>query len=103
MGCMELKVLGPGDQPDDFSENLKTLLSAQQPAWDALAKWFLTTDSFDADDAETSPVAIASPLAPAQYRNCVSVLQYLLESLHQTNRPLSDLQQDLLVLGLSSA
>ena len=100
---MELKVLGPGDPPDDFADNLKTLLSSQPPAWDALARWFLTTDSFDVDDAAASPVAIASPLAPAQYRNCVTVLQYLLEAWHQTNKPLSDPQQDLLVLGLAAA
>jgi hypothetical protein len=102
MGCMELKVLGHGDPPDDFADNLKTLLSAQPPAWDALARWFVTTDSFDVDDAVASPVAIASPLAPAQYRSCVRVLQYLLEAWRETNKQLSDLQQDLLVLGLTA-
>jgi hypothetical protein len=70
--------------------------------WDALAKWFLTTDSFDVDDAVASPAAIASPMAPAQYRNCVDALQYLLEAWRETNKQLSDLQQDLLVLGLSA-
>ena len=102
MGCMELKVLGPGDPPDDFADNLKTLLSAQPSAWDALARWFLTTDSFNIDDAVASPAAIASPLSPAQYRTCVSVLHYLLEAWYETNKQLSDLQQDLLVLGLGA-
>ncbi len=100
---MELKVLGPGEPPDDFADNLKTLLSAQPPVWDALARWFLSTDSFDVDDAVSSPAVISGPMAPAQFTNCVDVIRYLLESWRETGKQLSDLQQDLLILGLGAA
>jgi hypothetical protein len=41
-------------------------------------------------------------LAPGQYKKCASGLQYLLEAWHESEQQLSDLQQDLLVLGHSA-
>jgi hypothetical protein len=99
---MELRVLGADGPPDDFADNVKTLLAADQPAWETLAKWFLTTDSFDVDAAVGSPVIAASSLLPGQYRKCAGGLEYLLEAWYVSGLQLSDLQHDLLVIGLSA-
>lgn len=99
---MELRVLGVDGPPDDFADNIKTLLSVDQPAWEILAKWFLTTDSFDVDKAIASPVVAGSSLLPSQYRKCAGALEYLLEAWHASGLQLSDLQHDLLVWGLST-
>jgi len=100
---MELRVLGVDGPPDDFADNIKTLLSVDEPAWEMLVKWFLTTDSFDVDEAIASPVVAASSLLPSQYRKCAGALEYLLETWHASGLQLSDLQRDLLVWGLSTA
>jgi hypothetical protein len=102
MGSMELRVLGPDGPPEELADDLKTILSVDPVAWETLAKWFLTTDSFDVDDAMTSPILAASPLSPSQFRKCANGLQYLLEDWHLSGLQVSDLQKDLLVLGLSA-
>jgi hypothetical protein len=100
MVCMELKVLGANGPPDEFADDLKTLLALDSSAWAVLRQWFLTTDSFDTEEAISSPAIAASPLLPDQFRQCVRALQYLLESWHASALELPDLQRDLLALGV---
>jgi len=102
MDCMELKVFGANGPPDEFANDLKTLLALDPSAWEIIEKWFLTSDTFDTEDAISSPAIAASSLLPEQFRQCVRTLQYLLESWHASGLQLSDLQRDLLVLGVAA-
>src|ERR1035438_7136357 len=102
MGSMELKVFGANGPPDDFANDLKTLLALEASAWDIVGKWFLTTTSFDTEESISAPAIAGSSLLPEQFRQCVRALQCLLESWHASGLQLPDLQRDLLVLGVAT-
>jgi hypothetical protein len=102
MDCMELKVFGANGPPDEFANDFKALLALDSSAWEIVGKWFLTTDSFDTEEAISSPAIATSPLLPEQFRQCARALQYLLESWHASALQLADLQRDLLVLGVAT-
>jgi len=99
---MELKVFGANGPPDEFADDLKTLLTLDSSNWEIVGKWFLTTESFDIEDAISSPVIAASSLLPDQFRQCAGALQYLLESWARVRHSVPDLQRDVLVLGVDT-
>jgi hypothetical protein len=58
---MQLKIFGSSVTPDEeFTKALKTLFEIEEEAWDDLAKWFLTTESFDDIDDSSAPAVAAS-------------------------------------------
>jgi hypothetical protein len=99
---MEFKILGTNGPSDELADDLKVLFSLDPPAWEGLAKWFLTTESFDLEEAAGSSTISASPLSPEQFRRCAGGILRLLEAWHASRLQLPDLQHDLLVLGFST-
>jgi len=97
---MELKVFGANGPPDEFANDFKGTFGPRFFGLEIVGKWFLTTDSFDTEEAISSPAIATSPLLPEQFRQCARALQYLLESWHASALQLADLQRDLLVLGV---
>jgi hypothetical protein len=90
---MEYRMFGPAGFPDDsFRKGLQTLLAANKQDWEGISNWFLTTDTFEPDEAVSSPSLLASSLAPDQIIESVEVLEVELEHV----------QRDLILLGLSS-
>lgn len=97
---MELKMFGPGGTPEEqFEKDLKTLFAVDPIGWELLGNWFVTTDSFDPEEALSSPAIIASTLVPEQFTASVSAVKYLLEAWHLYGLELADIQRDLMVLG----
>src|SRR5271168_5393535 len=97
---MQLKMLGSSVVPDEeFTKGLKTLFDVEEEAWDDLAKWFLTTESFDDIDDSFSPAIAASSLLPEQFSDCVYTLRFILEAWQRHNLQLLDIQRDLFTLG----
>ena len=99
---MEIKLFGPEGPPDELVDELKVLLGMDPSAWESLANWFLTTESYDLDEALSSALVTTSSLPPQQFRKCASGVLDLLEEWHASNLELADLQHDLLVLGFST-
>jgi hypothetical protein len=99
---MQFKVFGSDGPPDDLADDLKILFTLDPPAWESLAKWFLTTDSFDVEGSLSSPTISASAMLPEQFRKCARGILDLLEDWHASNLQLPDLQHDLLILGFST-
>ena len=63
---MDLKIFGPSGVPDDeLTKGLNTLLDSES-AWDDLAQWFLTTESFEEDNERSSRAMSATSLLPEQ-------------------------------------
>ena len=101
---MELKIFGPGGAPDEeFTKGLKTLFAVETAAWESLAEWFLTTDSFDEHGEGSSPAIAASSLLPEQFFDCVYALRFILEAWHIHRLQLLDIQRDLFAIGYLAA
>lgn len=99
---MEYKMFGTGGFPDDrFRKGVQTLLDADDKEWEGLSNWFLTTKTFESDDAVSSPSLAASSLAPDQIIESVEVLQFILEAWQLRGLELEQIQRDLSILGLS--
>jgi hypothetical protein len=97
---MQLKIFGSSVVPDDeFTKGLKTLFDVEEEAWDDLAKWFLTTESFDDIDDSSSPAVATSSLLPEQFSDCVYTLRFILEAWQREDLQLLDIQRDLFTLG----
>jgi hypothetical protein len=97
---MQLKVFGSSVVPDEeFTKGLRTLFDIEEEAWDDLAKWFLTTESFDDIDDSSSPAVAASSLLPEQFSECVYALRFILEAWQVHALQLLDIQRDLFALG----
>ena len=97
---MELKMFGPGGTPNShFEKGLRTLLALDEPAWDAIARWFLATDNFDAEEAASNPSVVAGPLMPDQFTDSVDALKYILESWRMYELQLREIQRDLVLLN----
>ncbi len=99
---MEFKVFGAYGPADDLADDLKALLALDPATWDTLAKWFLTTDSFDLEEAFSSPAIAASLLLPEQFSKCAGGILDLLESWHASHLELPDLLRDLMFLGFTT-
>lgn len=101
---MEYKMFGPGGFPDDsFRRGLRTLFSLDDTGWEVIENWFLTTKSFDPDDALSSQAVVASSLTPDQLTESIEVLQFILEAWHMYGLDLQAIQRDLMLLGRPAA
>jgi len=99
---MDLKIFGPSGVPDnEFKKGLHTLLESE-PAWNDLAQWFLTTESFEEDDEHSSRAMSATSLLPEQFFDCVYALRFILEAWQIHHLRLLDIQRDLFALGYDS-
>jgi hypothetical protein len=97
-------MFGPGGFPDDaFRRGLRTLFSLDDKGWKVIENWFLTTDSFNPDEALSSPAFVASSLTPDQTTESVEVLQFMLEAWHMYGLEPQAIQRDLMLLGRSAA
>jgi hypothetical protein len=100
---MQLKIFGSSVVPDEeFTKGLRTLFDIEEEAWDDLAKWFLTTESFDDIDDSSSPAIAASSLLPEQFSDCIYALRFILEAWQRHDLQLLDIQRDLFTLGYDS-
>jgi hypothetical protein len=99
---MEYEMFGPGGFPDDhFRKGVRTLLAAGDNDWEGIEKWFLTTRTFEPDDAVSSPSLNTSGLPPDQIIESVETVQYILEAWHLRGLEFEQVQRDLIILGLS--
>jgi hypothetical protein len=99
---MEYEMFGPGGFPDDnFRKGVRTLLAAGDNDWEGIEKWFLTTRTFEPDDAVSSPSLNTSALPPDQIIESVETVQYILEAWHLRGLEFEQVQRDLIILGLS--
>jgi hypothetical protein len=99
---MEYKMFGLGGFPGDrFRKGLRTLFALNNKDWDVIERWFLTTESYDPDDALSSPAFVASSLTPDQANESIRVLQFILETWHMRRLELQAIQRDLMLLGRS--
>jgi hypothetical protein len=97
---MQLKMFGPSGGPDEeFTKGLRTLFDIAEEAWEDLAEWFLTTESFDESDDRSAPTIDGSSLLPDQFSDCVGALRFILEAWQIHNLQLLDIQRDLFALG----
>jgi len=100
---MEYKMFGPGGFPDDgFRRGLRTLFSLDDKGWEVVENWFLTTESFDPDEALSVPALVASSLTPDQLTESVEVLQFILEAWYMYDLEPQAIQRDLMLLGRSA-
>ena len=99
---MEFKVFDREGPPDELTDDLRLLFHLDEPAWETLANWFLTTESFDLERALPSPAIGASSMLPEQFLKCARSIKDLLEAWQASSAHLPDLQHDLLLLGFST-
>jgi hypothetical protein len=97
---MEYTMFGPGGFPDaGFRKGLNALLELNEADWEVIERWFLTTKSFDPDDALSTPALAASSITPDQATESIQVLQFILEAWHMRSLDLTAIQRDLMLLG----
>jgi hypothetical protein len=97
---MEYRIFGPGRSPDDdFKGDLAAFLALNEKQRDAVAEWFLTTDSYDSWAPKLPPGIVASPLLPEQFRRAAGFIRPLLLRWQEYGLELADIERDLLLLG----
>lgn len=97
---MEYRIFGAEQRPpDDFKDDLLAFLHLDDEQRAVIAKWFLSTRSFELDAPSLPPSIAASTLLPDQFKQTAGVIRRLLDLWQRYNLVLEDIERDLLLLG----
>ncbi len=98
---MEYKIFGPGGSPsEEFREDLTELAKLKAADRDAVADWFFASKDFDPHASPLPANIVASPLLPERFQGAVLALRDLLWAWQEYALELTDIEQDLLLLGV---
>jgi hypothetical protein len=100
---VEYRIFGPGGSPSEgFRRNIQEWVKLDGTQRDAIGDWLLASKDCDPSASPLPASIAASTLLPEQFRHAADGLRGLLWAWQEYGLQLSDIERDLLLIGLDS-
>jgi hypothetical protein len=99
---LEYSIFGPAGSPsEDFLSDLRELSQLDHKQLGVISDWFLASKNYDPLVSPLPATIVASTLLPEQFQQAAQCLSSLLWAWQEYGLQITDIERDLLLLGVS--